>query len=124
MIKEFKEFISKGNVLDLAVAVIIGKAFGDIITALVEKILMPLIGIIIGGIDFSGLSVKVGKATLEYGAFIQAIVNFLIIAFCIFLIVKAFNKVKKPKPEEKPETPEDIKLLREIRDSLKKSNKK
>lgn len=120
MIKEFKEFISKGNVLDLAVAVIIGKAFGDIITALVEKIIMPVVGMIIGGVDFASLSVKVGKATLQYGAFIQAIVNFLIIAFCLFLIVKAFNKVKKPKAEAKPEVPEDIKLLKEIRDALKK----
>ena len=121
MIKEFKEFISKGNVLDLAVAVIIGAAFGKIITALVDNILTPLIGIICGGVDFSGLSITVGKAVIKYGLFIQAIIDFLIVALCLFLIVKAFNKVKKPKKEEKPEVPEDIKLLKEIRDALKKA---
>ena len=126
MLKEFKEFISKGSVLDLAVAVVIGKAFGDIITALVEKIIMPAVGMLIGGIDFTNLVVKVGDATLEYGVFIQAIINFLIISFCIFLVVKAFNKAKdkvKKKEEKKEEAPVDsdeVKLLKEIRDLLKK----
>lgn len=122
MIKEFKEFISKGPVLDLAVGVIIGGAFGKIITSLVDNILMPIVGMIIGGHDFSELSVKVGTATLKYGLFIQNVIDFLIIALCIFLIVKAFNKVSKKKKEE-PAKPADIALLEEIRDLLKKKNK-
>lgn len=126
MIKEFKEFISKGNVLDLAVAVVIGKAFGDIVTSLVEKIIMPTVGIIIGGIDFTNLVVKVGDAALEYGIFIQSIINFLIIAFCVFLVVKVFNTAKNKlrKKEEKKEEllkeSDEVKLLKEIRDLLKK----
>ena len=86
MFKEFKEFISKGNVLDLAVGVIVGGAFGKIVTSLVDDIIMPIIGLIIGGIDFSGLSLKIGDATVKYGMFIQNVVNFLIIAFSIFLV--------------------------------------
>lgn len=96
MIKEFKEFIARGNVVDLAVGVVVGGAFGKIVTSLVEDIIMPLIGLIIGGLDFSKLSIKVGEAQVMYGNFIQVIVNFLIIAFCIFLIVKAINKFRKP----------------------------
>lgn len=128
MLKEFKEFISKGNVLDLAVAVIIGAAFGKIVTALVDNILTPLIGMIFGGVNFSTLSVTVGKSTIMYGLFIQAILDFLIVALCLFLIVKAFNKAKnkvskKKKEEPVAETPTDIKLLEEIRDLLKKGKK-
>ena len=124
LFKEFKEFISKGNVLDLAVGVIVGGAFGKIVTSLVDDIIMPIIGLIIGGIDFSGLSLKIGEATVKYGMFIQNIVNFLIIAFSIFLVVKAVNKMRriKPKKEEPPVEPkksnEEI-LLTEIRDLLK-----
>lgn len=124
LFKEFKEFISKGNVLDLAVGVIVGGAFGKIVTSLVDDIIMPIIGLIIGGIDFSGLSLKIGEATVKYGMFIQNIVNFLIIAFSIFLVVKAVNKMKriKPEKEEPPVEPkksnEEI-LLTEIRDLLK-----
>ena len=124
LFKEFKEFISKGNVLDLAVGVIIGGAFGKIVTSLVDDIIMPIIGLIIGGIDFSGLSLKIGEATVKYGMFIQNIVNFLIIAFSIFLVVKAVNKMRriKPEKEEPPVEPkksnEEI-LLTEIRDLLK-----
>ncbi|WP_369710347.1 large-conductance mechanosensitive channel protein MscL [Leptotrichia sp. HSP-334] len=124
MFKEFKEFISKGNVLDLAVGVIVGGAFGKIVTSLVDDIIMPIIGLIIGGIDFSGLSLKIGEATVKYGMFIQNIVNFLIIAFSIFLVVKAVNKMRriKPEKEEPPVEPkksnEEI-LLTEIRDLLK-----
>ena len=123
MFKEFKEFISKGNVLDLAVGVIVGGAFGKIVTSLVDDIIMPIIGLIIGGIDFSGLSLKIGEATVKYGMFIQNIVNFLIIAFSIFLVVKAVNKMRRIKPEkEEPVEPkksnEEI-LLTEIRDLLK-----
>jgi large conductance mechanosensitive channel protein len=124
LFKEFKEFISKGNVLDLAVGVIVGGAFGKIVTSLVDDIIMPIIGLIIGGIDFSGLSLKIGEATVKYGMFIQNIVNFLIIAFSIFLVVKAVNKMRriKPEKEEPPVEPkksnEEI-LLTEIRDLLK-----
>lgn len=95
MIKEFKEFISRGNVLDLAVGVVIGSAFSAIINSLVEDIITPLVGMIIGGIDFSSLSVTVGNAELMYGNFIQAIINFLIIAFCLFLVVKAANSLRR-----------------------------
>jgi large conductance mechanosensitive channel len=123
MFKEFRDFISKGNVLDLAVAVIIGAAFGKIISALVDSILTPLIGLIMGGVDFSGLAVKVGEASIGYGAFVQAIIDFLIVAFVLFLIVRAANRSKaKPaaKPAAPPEPPAQEKLLAEIRDLLKK----
>lgn len=128
MFKEFKEFISKGNVLDLAVGVIIGGAFGKIVTSLVDDIIMPFIGLIIGGLDFSGLSIVIGKATIKYGMFIQNVVNFLIIAFSVFMIVKAVNKVRRIKPEEKKEEEvveapsKEEALLAEIRDLLKAKN--
>lgn len=122
-LKEFKEFISKGNVFDMAIGVIIGGAFGKIVTSLVDNILMPLIGLIIGGLDFSNLTIKVKDATVSYGLFIQNVVDFLIVALCIFMVVKLFSKIKKKK-EEEPEAPaepsEEVLLLREIRDSLKK----
>ncbi len=122
-LKEFKEFISKGNVFDMAIGVIIGGAFGKIVTSLVDNILMPLIGLIIGGIDFSKLVIKVKDAEIGYGLFIQNVVDFLIVALCIFMVVKLFSKFKKKK-EEEPEAPaepsEEVLLLREIRDSLKK----
>src|SRR5512137_674525 len=99
MIKEFKEFIMKGNVMDLAVAVIIGGAFGKIVSSLVADIIMPLIGLILGGIDFSGLAFTVGSAKVTYGNFINALIDFLIIALVIFLLVKGINKLnKKPAP--------------------------
>lgn len=124
LFKEFKEFISKGNVLDLAVGVIVGGAFGKIVTSLVDDIIMPIIGLIIGGIDFSGLSLKIGEATVKYGMFIQNIVNFLIIAFSIFLVVKAVNKMRRIKPEKEeplvePKKSNEEILLTEIRDLLK-----
>ena len=119
--KEFKAFISKGNIFDMAVGVIIGSAFGKIIASLVDNIIMPLIGIIIGGLDFSSLTVQVKDATIEYGIFIQNVVDFLIIAICIFLVVKVMAKFKKKEEEKPAPTPEEILLLREIRDSLKKS---
>lgn len=128
MFKEFKEFTSKGNVLDLAVGVIIGGAFGKIVTSLVDDIIMPFIGLIIGGLDFSDLSIVIGKATIKYGMFIQNVVNFLIIAFSVFMIVKAVNKVRRIKPEEKEEEPvveapsKEEALLAEIRDLLKAKN--
>ncbi len=122
MVDEFKAFISRGNVMDMAVGVIIGSAFGKIVASLVDDILMPLIGVIIGGHDFSSLAIKIGDASICYGAFIQAIVDFLIVALCIFLIVKIFNKFKK-KEEVKEEVKKDsdeVALLKEIRDLLKK----
>ena len=126
MMKEFKEFISRGNVMDMAVGIIIGGAFTAIVGSLVADIITPIIGMILGGVDFSTLAVQVGEASITYGNFIQAIINFLIIAWVVFMMVKAMNKMKK-KEEEKPaepeapaEPPEDIVLLREIRDSLKK----
>ncbi len=126
MIKEFKQFISKGNVVDLAVGVVIGSAFGKIVSSLVDNIIMPLVGILIGGIDFSNLTWKIKDATIEYGIFLQNIVDFLIVAFCIFMVIKAFNKLtkKKEKKEEAPKKSDDVVLLEEIRDLMKKENKK
>ena len=125
MLKEFRDFVNRGNVVDLAVAVIIGGAFGAIITSLVNDIIMPLVGVIIGGVDFASLSIQVGEASILYGSFLQAIVNFLIIAFVLFLIVRSFNKLQKeeeaaPPPPPEP-TPEET-LLTEIRDLLKEQN--
>jgi len=119
MLKEFKEFISKGNVLDLAIGVIIGVAFGAIVNSIVADFLMPLIGIVIGGIDFSGLSIKVGGAVLPYGKLVQSVINFLIIAFVLFLIVKLINQFKSKKVEEQAPPTKDQELLTEIRDLLK-----
>nr|NIV32019.1 large conductance mechanosensitive channel protein MscL [Anaerolineae bacterium] len=106
MLKEFRDFVNRGNVVDLAVAVIIGGAFGAIITSLVDDIIMPLIGVIIGGVDFASLSITVGEASILYGSFIQAIVNFLIIAFVLFLIVRSFTKLQKEEEEAPPAPPE------------------
>jgi large conductance mechanosensitive channel len=123
MWKEFRDFMFRGNVIDLAVAVIIGAAFGAIVTSLVNDIIMPLVGIILGGVDFSGLSVQVGQAAIAYGKFIQAIVNFVIIALALFLVVKGANKLQKQKAAAPPPAPPapsaEVKLLTEIRDLLK-----
>ena len=133
-IKEFKEFAMKGNVMDMAVGVIVGGAFGKIVTSLVDDVLMPIVGMLTGGVDLSGLEYKmmlpavdggepIAGATLKYGAFIQNIIDFLIIAFCIFLMVKAMNKLTAKKEEEPAPAPEpsaDEKLLTEIRDLMKK----
>ena len=122
MLKEFGNFIKRGNVLDLAVAVIIGGAFGAIVTSLVNDIIMPLIGIILGGVDFTALSVQVGEATLTYGNFIQAIINFLAIAFVIFLLIRTIKNMEKqepPAPAAPPAPSAEEKLLTEIRDLLK-----
>lgn len=120
---EFKEFISKGNIVDMAIGVIIGSAFGKIVTSLVNDIFMPIIGVIIGGLDFSNLSIKVGNSTIMYGSFIQNVVDFLIVAACIFFMIKVLSKFKK-KEEVKTETivDENTLLLREIRDLLKKKS--
>ncbi len=123
---EFKEFIARGNVIDLAVGVIIGAAFGKIVSSIVDDILMPLIGILIGGVDFTDLSVKVKDATITYGNFIQNVIDFLIIAVCIFFIVKIFEKFTKKQEEEaaeeEPKKEENTILLEEIRDLLKQKN--
>lgn len=124
MLREFREFINRGNVIDLAVAVIIGGAFGAIVTSLVNDIIMPIIGVIIGGINFAGLVFAVGQAKIAYGSFLQAVVNFLIIAFVIFLIVRMINQVqarfrRKEAALPPPEPSAEVKLLTEIRDLLK-----
>lgn len=132
MVSEFREFIAKGNVIDLAVAVVIGAAFGKIVTAFVDKILMPPIGLLVGGVDFSDWAWTLKAASVDaagkavpavqvgIGDFLNAVIQFLIIAFAIFLVVKAVNRVQR-KQEEAPAAPaEEVLLLREIRDSLKK----
>jgi len=128
ILKEFKEFISRGNVIDLAVGVIIGGAFGKIVTSLVNDVLMPLIGIILGGLDFTNLSLTIKDASINYGMFIQNIIDFLIVSACIFVMIKFINKFSKKEEAKKEETKkEEIKksdevvLLEEIRDLLKKS---
>lgn len=125
-IEEFKAFAIKGNVIDMAVGVIIGSAFGKIVTSLVNDIIMPLIGVIIGGIKFDSLSVVIGESEIKYGSFIQNVIDFLIIAFCIFMMVKFISQLSKFKKKEETEEekeevkkPDDILLLEEIRDLLK-----
>jgi large conductance mechanosensitive channel len=127
-LQEFKNFAVKGNVIDLAVAVVIGGAFGKIVSSLVNNIITPLIGLLMGGVDFSGLAYTVGNAEVTYGVFIQSIIDFLIVALVIFLVIKGINRSKNAfakeeaeEPKTPAEPPEDIKLLREIRDSLKRT---
>lgn len=128
MLKEFKEFAMKGNVLDLAVGVIIGGAFGKIVTSLVNDVIMPLVGLLLGGVDFSKLEKSIGEkgAVLKYGAFIQSVVDFLIIAFTIFLFIKLINSFKKKEEvvevKEEPKPTREELLLTEIRDLLKERN--
>jgi large conductance mechanosensitive channel len=133
MFEEFKKFAMRGNVLDLAVGVIIGASFTGIVNSLVNDIIMPPIGLALGGVDFSNffIIIKGGPAdtlaaakaakdvTINYGLFINAVINFLIVAMALFLLIRQINKLAKPKVEEAPVTPEDVLLLREIRDSLK-----
>ena len=121
--KEFREFAIKGNVMDLAVGVIIGAAFGKIVSSLVEDVVMPVLGTLMGGLDFSGLAVKIGSATLKYGKFLQTCLDFLIIAWAIFLLVKLINRLKREEeaaPTAPPAPPRQEVLLEEIRDLLKK----
>lgn len=123
-IGEFKEFINRGNVVDLAVGVIIGTAFGKIVSSLVADILMPIIGILMGGLNFSSLSITLGSAHISYGLFIQNVIDFLVIAACVFVIVKFLNSMKKkPSAKETAEEKvdyekESLKVLEEIRDKL------
>ena len=133
MVDEFKAFIARGNVLDLAVAVVIGAAFGKIVTALVDGIVMPMVGMAMGGVDFSQLFVpldgneyatlaaaqEAAAPVITYGAFIQTIIDFVLIAIVIFLIVRSYNRMRPPKVDTPAPPSEDILLLREIRDSLK-----
>lgn len=135
IVAEFKEFITRGNVMDMAVGIIIGGAFTAIVTSLVNDLLMPVIGVLFGGLDFSTLkyvvraadeAAGIEEAAIKYGSFIQAIVNFLLIAVVIFLMVKGINKMRRkkeepaPAPAPDPEPSEEVKLLTEIRDALKK----
>lgn len=121
MLKEFKNFIARGNVLDLAVGVIVGGAFSSIVTSLVNNIFTPIIGLIVGGVDFSSLSITFRDTKIMYGAFIQSVIDFLIVAFCLFIVVKTVNKVTHKKEEKtaKPVKSEELKTLEEIRDLLK-----
>ena len=121
-VEEFKAFISKGDVVSMAVGLMVGSAFTAIITALNANIITPILGIIMGGINFSEIVIMVGEAPIAIGAFIQAIINFFITAFVLFCVVKFFNSFKKKeeaKPAPPPAVPEDVKLLKEIRDLLK-----
>ena len=128
LLSEFKEFAVKGNVVDLAVGVVIGGAFGKIVSALVEKLIMPPIGLLVGGVDFTDLKWVLkeagpdgkGVVAIGYGSFLQAAVDFTIIAFAIFVMIKFLNSLKKPAAPAAVKVPEDIELLREIRDLLKK----
>src|SRR6478672_8983862 len=121
VIREFKEFAIKGNVVDLAVGVIIGTAFGKIVASVVEDIVMPLVGTLLGGLNFAGLSIQIGQATIKYGKFLQTCVDFLIISWAIFMAVKVINRLKRRDPEAAapPIPPREEVLLEEIRDLLK-----
>jgi len=122
IVREFREFAVKGNVMDLAVGVIIGAAFGKIVSSLVEDMVMPVIGVLMGGLDFSTLAVKIGSATLKYGKFLQTCLDFLIIAWAIFLLIKLVNRLKREEAQPAPaaEKPRQEVLLEEIRDLLKR----
>lgn len=125
MLNEFKKFAFKGNVLDLAIGVIIGAAFGKIVSSLVADIIMPIVGILLGGFDFTDLHIKIYKAKIEYGKFIQNVVDFLIISFSIFLFIRFFERMKKKEEKVEPEqtVSNEEKLLGEIRDLLKERSK-
>ncbi len=132
MIGEFKEFAMRGNVVDLAVGVVIGAAFGKIVTALVDKVIMPPIGLLIGGVDFSKWAITLKEAgvdaagkeipavVLGLGEFLNAVIQFVIVAFAIFMVVKAINRMNRKPPEAPAAPPEEVLLLREIRDNLKR----
>ena len=120
MIKEFKEFAMKGNIVDLAVAVVLGGAFGKVVTALTESIISPIIAMILGKAGLSELHFTVGSTVFLVGKLIQSIIDFILVAFVLFLIIKAMNKMRKKEEAAVPVTPEEITLLREIRDSLRK----
>ena len=123
MAQEFRDFAMKGNVVDLAVGVIIGGAFGKIVSSLVNDMIMPVIGVLLRGVDFTTLAYTIGGASIKYGMFIQSVIDFLIVTFCIFLMIKGLSKMKKPAPAPVAAAPQlstDQKLLTEIRDLLRK----
>lgn len=122
LIQEFKTFAMKGNVVDMAVGIIIGAAFGKIVTSLVADVIMPPIGLLVGGIDFSSLSISLTSGVvIKYGLFINTVIDFIIVAFAIFMMIKAINRLKKKEEEKSTPTPkEEVLLLTEIRDLLKK----
>jgi large conductance mechanosensitive channel len=138
MLKEFKAFAMRGNVVDMAVGIIIGAAFGSIVKSLVDDVIMPPVGLLLGNVDFSELffvlkdgaiaapyatvaaAKEAGAVTLNYGLFVNALVSFIIVAFAVFLLVRTINRLKKEEPAAPPATPEEVLLLREIRDALKK----
>jgi large conductance mechanosensitive channel len=120
MLQEFKSFAIKGNVVDLAVGVIIGAAFGKIVASLVEDVIMPLVGTLIGGVNFSGLAISVGSATLKYGKFLQTCLDFLIIAWAIFIAVKLINRLRSEQSAAPAAPPKQEVLLGEIRDLLQR----
>lgn len=129
IIKEFKEFAIKGNVVDMAVGVIIGGAFGKIVTSLVNDVVMPVIGLAVGGVNFTSLGATLREAAgdkpavvLKYGMFLQTVFDFLIVAFAIFMAIKAMNKLKKSEPPPPPPPPKEVELLTEIRDALLKQH--
>jgi large conductance mechanosensitive channel len=124
-LKEFKTFALRGNVIDLAVAVVVGTAFNKIVSSLVDNIIMPLIGVATGGVDLKAFSTQVGEVSVNYGVFLQSVVDFLIIAWAIFVAIKVLRSLQKredekPEAEKEVEPSEEVKLLREIRDSLQK----
>ncbi|AFQ59488.1 MULTISPECIES: large conductance mechanosensitive channel protein MscL [Bacillaceae] len=127
MWNEFKAFAMRGNIVDLAIGVVIGGAFGKIVTSLVNDIIMPLVGLLLGGLDFSGLSFTFGDAVVKYGSFIQTIVNFLIISFSIFIVIRTLNGLRRKKEAEEEAAEEAVdaqeELLKEIRDLLKQQAK-
>lgn len=124
MISEFKEFVAQGSMMDMASGIIIGAAVTAVVTSLVTDLVMPIVGLFTGGTDFTTLGIPLGEgegaAIFGYGSFIQALINFVIIAFVLFMIIRAANNMKKKEEEAPSEPPEDLVLLREIRDSLKK----
>jgi large conductance mechanosensitive channel len=126
MWKEFKAFAMKGNILDLAIAVVIGGAFGKIVTSLVNDLLMPILGLLLGGLNFTGLEYKFGEAVIKYGAFLQTVVDFFIIAFSIFLFIRTISRFKRKteeKPAAAPAPTKQEELLAEIRDLLKQQQR-
>ena len=127
IISEFKTFIERGNVIDLAVGVVVGSAFSGIVNSIVNDILMPFIGIILGGLDFSNLSFKIGESVILFGSFINNVINFFIISICVFFLIKFINKITKKKTKEEVKEikkSDEVLLLEEIRDELRKNNKK
>jgi large conductance mechanosensitive channel len=119
MIQEFREFAMKGSLVDMAVGIIIGAAVTEMVGALVDSVIMPVVGIFMGGLDFTSLAITVGEANIRYGEFIQALINFVIVAFVIFMILKAINKMRAAEQQAPEEITADVQLLGEIRDLLK-----